>query len=79
MPHQFLLHSDGRADPVNPHPVGMPECVRSHVSQPCRFARPPKFPPDARVDGEQPFAGLTLRTDGNYYGTTAGGGRLGCN
>ena len=53
MPYQFLLHSDGRADPVNPHAVSMKEFVRAHVPKTRGFAGPVQLSPHARVGVRQ--------------------------
>jgi uncharacterized repeat protein (TIGR03803 family) len=58
--------------------VGMPGCgVVFKISPSGRETVLHRF--TGKADGGQPLAGLTMDSTGNLYGTTAGGGKSGCN
>jgi hypothetical protein len=55
MTHEFLSDPDWRSNRVNPHSVGMPECVSARVSKAACLARSVKFTPKAGLGvGQSP-------------------------
>jgi hypothetical protein len=58
VPHEFLLHSDWRSYRVNPHPIGVPECVRTDVADAAFLPCPIQLTPESSVRVWQPGSGL---------------------